>query len=185
MECHYQSWVSLVSQDNSTDRQADRVSWDSQNSSMDRRADRVSRVGNMKQNTGGSSKVANTESRVMENLANTESRLTENLAITESEVTQSLTNTESRVTKNSANMENWVMQDSGGGRKSEEGKGAATSKRLAPWWCPRGITKTQKCRMQKMRQRELAEKKEEEEQDYWFNCLWPMTEPKQMLWENG
>jgi hypothetical protein len=115
MECHYQSWVSLVSQDNSTDRQADRVSWDSQNSSMDRRADRVSRVGNMKQNTGGSSKVANTESRVMENLANTESRLTENLAITESEVTQSLTNTESRVTKNSANMENWVMQDSGGG----------------------------------------------------------------------
>jgi hypothetical protein len=123
MECHYQSWVSLVSQDNSTDRQADRVSWDSQNSSMDRRADRVSRDGNMKQNTGGSSKVANIESRVMENLANTESRLTENLAITESQVTQSLTNTESRVTKNSANMENWVMQDSGGGagnRKKEK-----------------------------------------------------------------
>jgi hypothetical protein len=35
--------------------------------------------------------------------------------------------------------------------------------------------------MQKMCQRELAEKKEEEEQDYWFNCLWPMTEPKQMF----
>jgi hypothetical protein len=30
-----------------------------------------------------------------------------------------------------------------------------------------------------MCQRELAEKKEEEEQDYWFNCLWPMTKPKE------
>jgi hypothetical protein len=30
-----------------------------------------------------------------------------------------------------------------------------------------------------MRQRELAEKKEEEEQEYWFNHLWPMTKPKQ------
>jgi hypothetical protein len=25
----------------------------------------------------------------------------------------------------------------------------------------------------------LAEKKEEEEWDYWFNCLRPMTKPKQ------
>jgi hypothetical protein len=38
----------------------------------------------------------------------------------------------------------------------------------------------QKCRLQKMRQRELAEKKEEEEWDYWFNRLRPMTKPKQM-----
>jgi hypothetical protein len=30
-----------------------------------------------------------------------------------------------------------------------------------------------------MRQRELAKKKEEEERYYWFNCLWPMTKPKQ------
>jgi hypothetical protein len=29
----------------------------------------------------------------------------------------------------------------------------------------------------------LAEKKEEEEQDYWFNCLRPMTKPKQMWQE--
>jgi hypothetical protein len=29
----------------------------------------------------------------------------------------------------------------------------------------------------------LAEKKEEEEQDYWFNRLWPMTKPKQTWWE--
>jgi hypothetical protein len=32
----------------------------------------------------------------------------------------------------------------GGGRKPEEGKGAASSRRLAPWWCLRSITKTQK-----------------------------------------
>jgi hypothetical protein len=34
-----------------------------------------------------------------------------------------------------------------------------------------------------MRQRELAEKKEEEEWDYWFNRLRPMTKPKQTWWE--
>jgi hypothetical protein len=34
-----------------------------------------------------------------------------------------------------------------------------------------------------MHQRELAEKKEEEEWDYWFNRLRPMTKPKQTWWE--
>jgi hypothetical protein len=53
-----------------------------------------------------------------------------------------------------------------GGKKLVEGKGAAPSKMLAPQWCPRGITKTQKHRLQKMRQRELDEKVEEEEQNY-------------------
>jgi hypothetical protein len=71
--------------------------------------------------------------------------------------------------ENSANIENQVMQDSGG-RKPKEGKGATPSKRPVPQWCPRGITKTQKCRLQKMHQREL---------DCWFNCLRPMTKPKQ------
>jgi hypothetical protein len=65
----------------------------------------------------------------------------------------------------------------GGGRKPEEEKGATPSKRPAPQWCPKGITKTQKCRLQKMRQRELAKKKEEKEWDYWFNRLRPMTKP--------
>jgi hypothetical protein len=77
---------------------------------------------------------------------------------------------ESRGMENSANTKNWVMQDSGS-RKLEEGKGVSSGKRPAPWWCPRGITKTQKNRLQKMHQRELAEKKEKEERDYWFNCL--------------
>jgi hypothetical protein len=120
MEQHYPSRVSQVSQNSSTDRRADRVS-------------RVNRVGNMEQKAGGSSRVANTEGQVTENLTNTESRVTHNSA-----------NTESRVTENSANMENWVMQDSGGGggRKLKEGKGGTPSKRPAPRWCPRGITKT-------------------------------------------
>jgi hypothetical protein len=83
----------------------------------------------------------------------------------ESQVTQNLANTENRVTENLADTKNRVTQGSGG-RKPEEVRGAAPSKRPAPRWCPRGITKTQKYRMQKMCQRELAEKKEEEERDY-------------------
>jgi hypothetical protein len=147
-EQHYPSGVSRVgrvSQNSSTDRRADRVN-------------RVSRVGNTEQKIGGSSRVANTESRVMENLANTENQVTQNLANTESWVTQNLANTESRVMENLANMKNRVMQDSGG-RKPEEEKGATPSKRSSLWWCPRGITKTQKRRLQKMCQRELDEKK--------------------------
>jgi hypothetical protein len=109
----------------------------------------------------GTEKSANMERWVMENSANTEILVMENLA----------------------NMENWVMQDSGS-RKLEEGKGAAPSKRPAPRWCLGGITKTQKCRWKKMCQRELAEKEEEEEErDYWFIRLRPMTKLKQTWWE--
>jgi hypothetical protein len=78
----------------------------------------------MEQKKGGSSRVANMESQITENAANTESRIMEN----------------------SANTKNRVMQDLWG-KKSEEGKGAAPSKRSAPQWCPRGITKTQKRRL--------------------------------------
>jgi hypothetical protein len=67
----------------------------------------------------------------------------------------------------------------GGGRKLEEVRGAAPIMRPAPRWCPGGITKTQKCRLQKMRQRELAEKKEEEERDNCFNHLRPMSKSEQ------
>jgi hypothetical protein len=76
--------------------------------------------------------------------------------------------------ENSANTKNQVMQDSRG-KKYKEGKGVAPSIRPAPQWCLRGITKTQKCRLQKMHQRELTKKKEEEKHDYWFNHLRPMT----------
>jgi hypothetical protein len=73
---HYMCRVSRVNQNNSMDWQADQVGWVSQNSRIDRRANRVSRVSNTEQKTGGSSQVANTERRVMENLANTESHVT-------------------------------------------------------------------------------------------------------------
>jgi hypothetical protein len=94
------------------------------------------------------------ESWGMENSSNTESRVTHNSSNTKSWVMESL-----------AKIGNQFMQDSGG-RKPEEGTGAAPSKRPVPWWCPRGISKTQKCRLQKMHQRELAKKKGEEQQDY-------------------
>jgi hypothetical protein len=44
---------------------------------------------------------------------------------------------------------------------------------------PKGYYQDTKHRLQKMHQRELAEEKEEEEQDYLFNRLRPMTKPKQ------
>jgi hypothetical protein len=79
-------------------------------------------------------------------------------------------NTKSQVTENSASIENQVVQDSGS-KKPEELRGVVPSKRPAPRWCPTGITKTQKCRLQKMCQRGLVEKQEEEDQDYWLNHL--------------
>jgi hypothetical protein len=81
--------VNPVSQNSNMDQQADRVgrvSWVGQvtlvspNSSTDRWIDQVSRVDDMLQKKGGSSHVANSESRIMENSPNTESRITENSA---------------------------------------------------------------------------------------------------------
>jgi hypothetical protein len=45
----------------------------------------------------------------------------------------------------------------------------------APQWCPRGISKTQRRRLQKMHQKEITEKREEEDWDKWFNHPRPMT----------
>jgi hypothetical protein len=73
-------------------------------------------------------------------------------------------------------------QGGGGGRKPEEGKGAASSRRTAPWWFLRGITNTQKCWLQKLQQKELAEKREEEDQNHWFNCSRPVTKLK-LTWQ--
>jgi hypothetical protein len=79
---------------------------------------------------------------------------------------------ESQVMENSANTKNWVMQYSGG-REPEEGRAGLHS-------IAQGVlARYKKHRLQKMHQRELPEKKEEEEWDYWFNCLRPMTKPKQ------
>jgi hypothetical protein len=92
---------------------------------------------------------------------------------------ENLANAESRVTKKLVNTENRVIQDSGC-KKQEEGKGAPPSKRPAPRWCPRGITKTQKTHIAKYASKRVGrEKKVEEERDYWFNRLRPMTKLKQ------
>jgi hypothetical protein len=69
-----------------------------------------------------------------------------------------------------------VIQNTGLGKTQR-------ARRPAPRLRSMGITKTQKRRLQKMHQRELAEKKEEEERVYWFNRLRPMTRPKQTWWE--
>jgi hypothetical protein len=53
-----------------------------------------------------------------------------------------------------------------------------TGKRPAPRWCPKGLTKTQRCYLQKMRQREIAEKEMKDQRDVWFNQACPMTNPK-------
>jgi hypothetical protein len=71
--------------------------------------------------------------------------------LTENWVLEKVANTESWDMENLANTENQVMQDLGI-RKLEEGKGAAPCKRPPRQWCQRGFTKTQKCRLQKMRQ---------------------------------
>jgi hypothetical protein len=83
-------------------------------------------------------------------------------------------NRAAKTEQHSVNTENRVTQDSGG-RKPEEVKGVAPSWKPAPRWCPRGITKTQRHRLQKRHQKELAEKKDKEQRDYWFNHLRPMT----------
>jgi hypothetical protein len=56
--------------------------------------------------------------------------------------------------------------------------------RPAPRWCPSGISKTQRCRLQKMKQREIAEKQMEKERDAWFVQALPMTKLKKTWKEN-
>jgi hypothetical protein len=90
IEQHYPSQVNRVSQNSNMDQQADRVGQAtlvSPNNSTDRRTDKVSWVGNTEHKNGGSSRVTNTEVRVIENSANTESQVMENLANMESRVT--------------------------------------------------------------------------------------------------
>jgi hypothetical protein len=65
-----------------------------------------------------------------------------------------------------------------GGRNSEGSSGSDVVKvgrKPAPQWCPREISKTQRRKLQKLCQKELAEKRDKEEHDRWFNCARPMT----------
>jgi hypothetical protein len=154
IEQRYPDRVSQVSQNRNIDRQVDRVSQvtqASQNSSTDQQADRVSRVTQVSPNNSPDRRTDQV-SRVnrVSQVGATEQKMrgSSQVANMERQVTQNSANTESRVTENSANTENRVMQDSGG-RKLEEVRGAAPSKRLAPRSCPRGITMTQKTQITK------------------------------------
>jgi|UniRef100_A0A804U6P0 hypothetical protein len=48
----------------------------------------------------------------------------------------------------------------------------------APRWCPPGLSRTQKHRVQRLRTMEMIEKIKEEERDRWFNPDRPMVIPK-------
>jgi hypothetical protein len=47
-----------------------------------------------------------------------------------------------------------------------------------PRWCPSRLSKPQRCRLQKLRQAEIAAAREEASHDAWFNQVCPITEPK-------
>jgi hypothetical protein len=50
----------------------------------------------------------------------------------------------------------------------------------APRWCPMGLSKTQRCRLQKMRQKELAKKERERKRDEWYAQARPMVVPRKI-----
>jgi hypothetical protein len=70
------------------------------------------------------------------------------------------------------------MQDSGVGNQKKE-KVLLQAKGQLHGAAQGVLPRHKQCRLQKMHQRELAEKKEEEERDYWFNHLRHTTKPKQ------
>jgi hypothetical protein len=63
-----------------------------------------------------------------------------------------------------------------GGKKNH--CSVAPGTKPAPRWCPPGLSRTQKRRVQRLRTMEMTEKMEEEERDRWFNEDRPMVIPK-------
>jgi hypothetical protein len=64
----------------------------------------------------------------------------------------------------------WVEEDGGkahgdatASSHDHKLKGVASTNKIIPrpWWCPAGLNKTQRRRLQKLRKRELKEEKEE------------------------
>jgi hypothetical protein len=110
-------------------------------------ADRVSRISRGSQDSNLKS---GNSILVMENSPNTKSLVMKNSATTKSRVTQHSGKMEHRVRQNSESKNSKVRKD------------ITPSRRSAPRFCLRGITKMQKHRLQKIHQRELAKKEEEE-----------------------
>uniref|UniRef100_A0A804RKJ7 Uncharacterized protein n=1 Tax=Zea mays TaxID=4577 RepID=A0A804RKJ7_MAIZE len=63
-----------------------------------------------------------------------------------------------------------------GGKKNHGSVAPGT--KPAPRWCPPGLSRTQKRRVQRLRTMEMTEKMKEEERDRWFNEDRPMVIPK-------
>jgi hypothetical protein len=64
------------------------------------------------------------------------------------------------------------------GVKGEQIASVSPGTKPAPQWCPYGLNRTQKRRIQRLRAMEIAEKKKEEERDRWFNQARPVVSPK-------
>jgi hypothetical protein len=92
-------------------------------------------------------------------------------------------NTESPLTENSAKMENRAMQDSGGGgHETGRRKMCCSKQKAGSMMVPKGYYQDTKMQITKDAPKRVGWEKEEEEQEYWFNHLWPMTKPKQTWW---
>jgi transglutaminase/protease-like cytokinesis protein 3 len=65
--------------------------------------------------------------------------------------------------------------------EAPDGAGAKTTPlgtKPLPRWCPTSLTKMQRPRVQKLWAREIAEKRRDEERDWWFNQEWPIVDTK-------
>jgi hypothetical protein len=72
-----------------------------------------------------------------------------------------------------------VMEDVTLDRGEEKTDKVVDSKYLQPRWCPPGLTRTQKRKLQRLRLAEMREKEREKRQDELFNEIKPVTLPKQ------
>jgi hypothetical protein len=72
-----------------------------------------------------------------------------------------------------------VMEDVALDHREEKANKVVDSKYLQPRWCPPGLTRTQKCKLQRLWLAEMWEKEQEKWQDELFDEIKPRTMPKQ------
>jgi hypothetical protein len=72
-----------------------------------------------------------------------------------------------------------VMEDVTPDREVEKANKVVDSKYLQPRWCPPGLTRTQKRKLQQLRLADMREKEREKQRDELFNEIKPMTLPEQ------
>jgi hypothetical protein len=72
-----------------------------------------------------------------------------------------------------------VMKDVAPDHEEEKANKIVDSKYLQPRWCPPGLTRTQKRKLQQLRLAEMREKEREKRRDELFNEIKPRTQPRQ------